>query len=140
MLDRPRQNAFAKFGDLLAVFQHDCVFADEIDTADVGVQIDPDARPIEPRGHLFDVSRLAGPVIALDQDAPVMREARQNGERGFAIENIGCIQIGNVLIRLGERRHCHRHVQAKGVAHIDHHVGRGGGIKTIRWHSSSVHI
>ena len=35
MLDRPGQNAFAEFGDLLAVLQHDRVLADEIDAADM---------------------------------------------------------------------------------------------------------
>ena len=35
MLDRPGQDAFAEFGHLLAVLQHDRVLADEIDAADM---------------------------------------------------------------------------------------------------------
>jgi len=78
-------------------------------------------------------------MIALDQDTPVVRKARQNGERCFAIEDISRIQIGNIFIRLGKRGDRHRHVQAERVAHVDHHVGCGGGIETIRRHASVHH-
>ncbi len=42
MLQGPGQDALAELGDLLAVAQHDRVLADEIDAADVAVEIDPD--------------------------------------------------------------------------------------------------
>ena len=38
----PGQNPFTEFGDLLAVLQHDGVLADQVDAADVAVEIDPD--------------------------------------------------------------------------------------------------
>ena len=77
------QDALAELRDLLAFLQHDGVLADEIDAADVAVEVDADAGPVEPRGHLLDVRRLAGAVIALDHDAAVVLEAGQDGERHF---------------------------------------------------------
>ena len=41
-LQRPGQQALAEFGDLLAVAQHDRVAADQVDAADMGVEVDPD--------------------------------------------------------------------------------------------------
>ena len=42
-LQRPGQYAFAEFGDLLAVLQDDGVLADQVDAADMAVEIDADA-------------------------------------------------------------------------------------------------
>jgi hypothetical protein len=39
----PGQDAVAELGDLLAVLQHDRVLADEVDAADVAVEVDADA-------------------------------------------------------------------------------------------------
>ena len=57
------QNALAELGDLLAILDHDGVFADQIDPADVAVEVDADARPVEPRCHLLDVSGLPGTML-----------------------------------------------------------------------------
>ena len=81
LLQRPRQDAFAELGHLLAVLEHDRVLADEVDTADVAVQVDAHARPIEARGHLLDVGRLAGAVIALDHHATIVGKACEDRER-----------------------------------------------------------
>ena len=43
VLHRPGQHAVAELGDLLAVLEHDRVLADEIDAADMAVEIDADA-------------------------------------------------------------------------------------------------
>ena len=135
MLDRPGQNPFAEFGDLLAFLQHDRVLADEIDAADVAVEVHAHHRPVQPCGHLFDMRRLAGAVIALDQNAPVVRKAGQDRQRGLAVEHIGRIQVGHIFVRLGKGRHRHGHVQAERVAHVEHKVGRGGWIKAgLRTH------
>ncbi len=77
-LQRVGQDAFAELGHLQAVLQHDGVLADEIDAAHVAVEIDADARPVEPRRHLLDVRRLAGAVVALDHDAAVVLEAGED--------------------------------------------------------------
>ena len=132
MLDRPGQNAFAEFGHLLAVLQHDRILADEIDAADMQVQVDAHARPVQPRGDLFDMRRFAGAVIALDHHAPVVGEAREDGERRLAVEHIGGVDVGHVLVRARERGHRHGHVEPERVAHVNHHVGGRGRIKTVR--------
>ena len=62
-LQGPGQHALAEFGDLFAVLEDDGVLADQIDAADVAVQVHADHRPVEPGGDLFDVRRLAGENI-----------------------------------------------------------------------------
>ena len=69
VLQGPRQDAVAEFGDLQAVPDHDRVLADEVDAADVAVEVDAHARPVEPRRDLLDMGRFAGAVIARDDDA-----------------------------------------------------------------------
>jgi hypothetical protein len=50
-------------------------------------------RPVEARGDLLDVGRLAGAVIALDHHAAVVRKAREDRERRVAVEAVGRIEI-----------------------------------------------
>ena len=98
VLQRPRQNAVAEFGDLHAFADHDGVLADQIDAADVAVEIDAHAGPIEPRRHLLDMRRFAGAVIAGDDDAAIPGEAGENGERSRLVETIIGIDFGHVLV------------------------------------------
>ena len=74
----PRQDAVAELGDLQAVADDDGVLADQVDTADVAVEIDAHARPVEARRHLLDVGRFAGAVVAGDDDAAVVGEAGED--------------------------------------------------------------
>jgi hypothetical protein len=138
MLQRPGQQSFAEFGDLLAFAQHDGVLADEIDTADVTVEINPDAGPVEPCRDLLDVGRLAGAVITLDHDPAVVAKAGENGEGGFRVEMVGLIDFGDMLGGLGKARHFHIDVYAEHLAHrqrdigaIGRHEGQVGGILGI---------
>jgi hypothetical protein len=85
---RPRAGCRPEFGDLLAVLDDDRVLADEIDTADMAVEVDAHAGPVEAGGDLLDMGRFAGAVIARDHHAAVVREAGENGERGGAVEEI----------------------------------------------------
>ena len=55
VLERPWQNPFAEFGHLLAIAQHNRIFTDQIDTADMAVEINPDTGPVQPRRDLFDM-------------------------------------------------------------------------------------
>jgi len=55
VLQRPRQNAVLKFSNLLAVFQNDGVFADQVDTGYVAIEIDANCGPVEARADLFNV-------------------------------------------------------------------------------------
>ena len=98
VLQRPRQHAVAKLGDLLAVLEHDRVLADEVDARDVAVEIDAHQRPVEPGGDLLDVGRLAGAVIAGDHHPAIEGEARQDRERGVAVEQIVGIEVRHVLV------------------------------------------
>ena len=82
VLQRPGQDAVAELGDLLAVLDDDRVLADQVDAADVAVEIDAHAGPVEARRDLLDMGRLAGAVIAGDHDAAVVGEAGQDRERG----------------------------------------------------------
>src|SRR5690606_40694480 len=77
----PGQDAVAEFRDLLAFLEDDGVLADEIDTADMAVEVDAHAGPVEARCDLLDMRRLAGAVIAADEDATVAGEAGEDGER-----------------------------------------------------------
>ena len=131
VLQRPGQKTFAELRDLLAVAQHDRVLADQIDAADMAVEIDADAGPVEARGDLLDMRRFAGAVIALDHHAAVERKAGENGERRFAVEAIGRIALRNIFVRFRERRHLHRRVDAEERARIDLRVGHEGGIEAL---------
>ena len=77
VLQRPGQDAVAEFGHLLAVLDDDGVLADQVDAADVAVEVDAHAGPVEPRRHLLDMGRLAGAVIAGDDDAAVAGRSRR---------------------------------------------------------------
>ena len=74
----PGQDAVAEFGDLHAVLDDDGVLADEVDAADMAVEVDAHARPVEARRDLLDMGRLAGAVIARHHDAAVVGEAGED--------------------------------------------------------------
>ena len=126
VLYRPGQHAVPELGDLLAVLQYDRVLADEIDARNVAVQVDPDAGPVEARGDLLDVGRLAGSVIAGDQDAPVEGEARQDRQRRLAIEQVVGIEIRHVLVGLGIGRRVHVRFDTKSLPHRYARIGQAG--------------
>src|SRR3546814_4946951 len=75
MLKRPGKKAFLELRYLLSVFQDDGVPADQIDTADMRIEIDADAWPVKACRHLLDVRGLAGAVIALHHDAAIDRKS-----------------------------------------------------------------
>ena len=126
VLQRPGQDAVAEFGDLLAVLDDDGVLADQVDTADVAVEVDAHAGPVEPRRDLLDMGRLAGAVIAGDHDAAVLGEAGEDGERGRPVEAVIGIDVGHVLVGLGIGRHFHVAVDAEHLADRHLHVGQAG--------------
>ena len=72
----PGQDALPIFRDLLAVAKNDGVLADQVDAADVAVEVDADERPIQSGGDLLDMGGLAAAVTALDDQLPVVGEAR----------------------------------------------------------------
>ena len=138
VLQRPRQNAVAEFRDLHALADHDGVLADQIDAADVAVEIDAHAGPIEPRRHLLDMRRFAGAVIAGDDDAAIPGEAGKNGERGRLVETIIGIDFGHVLSRLGIGRHFQIAVDAEQLSDRNLHIRQAGFTVSCEAHCSSV--
>ena len=99
----PGQDAVAEFGDLHAVLDDDRVLADEIDAADMAVEVDAHAGPVEARRDLLDMGRLAGAVIARHHDAAVVGKARQDRQRRLLVEQIVRIDVGHMLDRLPNR-------------------------------------
>ncbi len=57
----------------------------------MAVEVDAEARPVEARRDLLDMGRLAGAVIALDHDAAVEGEAREDRHRRVLVEQVGVI-------------------------------------------------
>ena len=132
VLERPGQDAVAELGHLLAVAEHDGVLADQVDAADMAVEVDAHAGPVEPRGDLLDMGRFAGAVIAGDQHAAVAGEAGEDGERRFAVEEVVVVEVGHVLLGLGIGRHFEVAVDAEHLADRDFHVGQWRPFKLTR--------
>ena len=109
----PGQDAFVKFGDLHAVAQFDGVFADQINPADMAVEVDAHARPVEARGHLLDMGGFAGAVIALQHDPAVMGKPGQNRQRGIGVKFIGGVKIRHAVGALGKAFHDHFCINTK---------------------------
>ena len=78
---------------------------DQVHPADLTVQIDAHTRPIQPRGNLFDVARLAGAVQALQHHTAIAGETREDRQRRVAVEAVCRVDVGYVLARLAECRH-----------------------------------
>jgi hypothetical protein len=126
MLQGPRQNAITKFRDLLAILDDNGILADQIDAADVAIEIDAYARPVQPRRNLLDMRRLAGAVIARDHDAAVLGKTGENGERGGAIKPVIRIDIRDVRIDFGIGRHLKIAIDAEYLPDRHLHVGQAG--------------
>ncbi len=123
MLIGPGQNTLSEFRHLLAVPQHDGVLADQVDAADVAVEVDADAGPVEPRRHLLDVGGFAGAVVALDEHAAVVGKAREDRQRRVVVEAVGVVHRRHVLARLAEGGHLQFAVDAESLAYRDLDVG-----------------
>jgi len=63
-------------GHLLPITQHHRVLAHQVEAADVAIEVDAHARPVQPRRHLLHMRGLAGAVQPLHHDAPVAHESR----------------------------------------------------------------
>jgi hypothetical protein len=121
-LQRPGHDAFLELGDLLAFAQHHGVLADEVEPADVAVEVQAHAGPVQPRRHLLDVGRLAGAVQALHHHAPVAHEAREDGERHVGVEAVDGVDLGHVVVAFAEGGHLQVGVDAEHLAHAEQPV------------------
>ena len=125
VLQRPGQQAFAELGHLSAVTQDDGILADEVDAADVAVEVDANTRPVKAGSNLFDMGRLSGTVIALNHHPTIVREAGQNGACCIGIEPIAFVQRGHVN---GGFRKCRGRcvgINSENIAHRHGRVGLG---------------
>jgi len=132
VLQRPRKNAFAEFSYLLAVLEDDGVFTDQVDTADMAVQVDADARPVEACGNLLNVGGLTGTVIALHHNAAVVGKARQDRQRGLLVEEIVRVEIRYVVALLFEGGHGEGAIKPEDILH------RHGGVGGVGRHHSGI--
>ena len=142
MLQCPGQKAFAEFGNLLVFPQHDRILADEIDAADVAVEIDTDQGPIKPGRDLLDMGGFAGTVVAADHHPPIEGEAGEDCERRVVIKPGGVVEIRDMLARLAEGGNLEVTVDPKGLTDGDRNIGLiqgepGGRCRWLHgWHYS----
>ena len=136
MLVGPGQDAVAEFGDLHAFLDDDGVLADEVDTADMAVEVDAHAGPVEPGRDLLDMGRLAGAVIARHHDAAVVGKARQDRHGGVLVEQIVGIDVRHMFggHRIG--RHDHLGLEAEFFLHRHSRVRQIGDIAIDLVHAS----
>ena len=125
----PGQDAFVEFGDLLAVAQLDRILADQVDPADMAVQVHPHTRPGQPCGNLLDMGGFAGAVIALDHHAAVVGKARKDRQRGIRVEFIGGVDHRYPVGRFGKALDLHVGVNPENLADRDVFGGFHGGIQ-----------
>jgi hypothetical protein len=97
----------------------------------VAVEIDAHAGPVQPRGDLLDMRRLAGAVIARDHHATVLGETGKDRERGGAVEAIIGIDLGNMRIDFGIGRHFEIAVDPEHLSDRHLHVGHTGDFMCI---------
>src|SRR5262249_44276081 len=101
---------------------------DQIDAADVAVEIDAHAGPIESGRHLLDMSGFAGTMVAGDYYAAVLRKARKNGEGGRAIETIVSVNIRHVPIDLHISRCFQTLAYSEDLPNRHFHIGQAGNL------------
>src|SRR3546814_9027088 len=68
-------------------------------SADMPVQINPHARPVEASRNLLYMRRFTRAVQALEHDASVTRKPRQNRQGRVLVEAVGRIHFGNEIGR-----------------------------------------
>ncbi len=126
VLQCPRQDAVTEFRDLLTVLEDDRILADEVDTADMAIEVDAHARPVQARSHLLDMGRFARAVIARDHHTPVVGKACKNGESRVLVEHVVRVGIRHMRVRFRKSGHLQVDINAKNLADRHFHVGDGG--------------
>ena len=112
-LQRPRDNTFLKFGHLQPVPNHNGVSAHQIKAADMAVEIDPDAGPIQPRRDLLDMGGLTRSMKPLNHHPPIIAKTRENGQGHVMVKTISRINLRHMLIPFAKRRDAQVAVDAK---------------------------
>ncbi|MCY1300033.1 hypothetical protein D9M70_495910 [compost metagenome] len=133
----PGQDAVLELGDLQAVLDDDRVLADEIDTADMAVEVDAHARPVEAGSDLLDMGGLTGTVIARDHHASVVGEACENSERGFAVEEVIRVEVRHIGVALRIGRNAQIRINAENLPDRDRRIGEVGNVEVNLAHHVS---
>src|SRR5262249_13804098 len=105
-----------------------CVLADQIDAADVAVEIYAHAGPIEFGRHLLDLRGFAGTMLAGAYYAAVLSQARTNVECGWAIVTIVSVNIRHVCIALRMSPSSEMPVYSEDVPNRRFHLGQAGNL------------
>ena len=77
---------------------HDGILASQVDAADVAVEVDAHARPVQPGRDLLDVGRFAGAVIAGDHDATVVGKSGQDRQCRGPVEPVIRIDVRHMPV------------------------------------------
>ena len=93
------------------------------------IEVDAYARPVQPRGDLLDMGRLAGAVIARNHDAAIVGETGQDGERGRPVENVIRVDVRHIGVGVRICRHLHVDIDAEHLAHVNLRVGHVGDVE-----------
>jgi hypothetical protein len=123
-------SAFAELCHLQTIAQYDRVASDQVNTADMRVEVDADARPVKPSRNLFDMSGLTRAVVPLHHDAAIERESGEDREGRVRIKHVGFVNIGHAFIDLGKGRNLHVDVDPEHFTHVD--------LAVRRWHRGGV--
>ena len=137
MLIGPWQNAITEFRYLHAVLDDDGVLADQVDTADMAVQIDSHARPVEARCDLLDMGGFTGPVISGNDDPSIEGKTRKDGQRCLFIEQIVRIDVGYMRIRHRIGGNHHIGIESENVLRRNRCIGKIGYVAVDLVHHAS---
>ena len=121
-LDGPGDDSLLELSDLLAVLKDNSVAPHQIQSADMPVQVDTYARPVQPGAHLLNVCGLTRSVESLKQHSPVPGKGRQDGQRYIVVEPVGRVSLRDMVIGLTEGGYLEIRVDVEQVPDRNHMI------------------
>ena len=106
-----------KLGNLFAFAQLDGIFADQINAADMAVEVDPHGRPVEMGRHLFNMGGFSCAVITLNHHPAIMGKPGKDGQSGVGVKLIGRVNFRHAVAFFGKAFYHHVAVDAEDLAH-----------------------
>jgi hypothetical protein len=103
--------------------QHHGVLAHQVEPADMAVEVDAHAGPVQPRRDLLDVGRFARAVQPLHHHAAVCGQIRPAVPASRRVEAVTGVDLRHMLVALGEGRHLQVGVDPEDIANRN---GLGG--------------
>ena len=118
-LDAENMEGFIRILDMIKSYYQTVLLISHVDhlkdIADMTIEIDTDAWPIQTGGDLFDMRRLAGAVEPLDQQTPVVGKGYKDRERGVVIKAVCIVEIRHMLGFLREGRNLHIDIKVESL-------------------------